>query len=155
MYGQVRDSNVETLVIGGELDVATPPQWASRDLLPHLPNGREVVLENIGHTNDFWTYQSEAGTRLINTYLASGRVDTSLYTKTSVDFTPAISHGSIAGIMLGVMLGLAALTVLSLLGWRCRCADEAATGARAAPCSGRCTRSCSGSVAGSSASSSC
>ena len=40
MYGQVRDSNVETLVISGELDFATPPQWASRDLLPHLPNGR-------------------------------------------------------------------------------------------------------------------
>ena len=111
MYGQVRDSNVETLVIGGELDVATPPQWASRDLLPHLPNGREVVLDNIGHTNDFWTFQPEAGTHLINTYLATGRVDTSLYTKTSVDFTPAISHGSVAAIMLGVMLGLAALTV--------------------------------------------
>ena len=80
---QVRDSNVETLVIGGELDFATPPQWATRDLLPHLPNGHEVVLENIGHTNDFWTYQPEAGTRLINTYLESGRVDTSLYTPDS------------------------------------------------------------------------
>jgi pimeloyl-ACP methyl ester carboxylesterase len=115
MYTQVRDSNVETLVIGGELDFATPPQWATRDLLPHLPNGREVVLQNIGHTNDFWTYQPDAGTRLINTYLASGRADTSLYTPTSVDFTPAISHGAVAWIMLGVMLGLAALTVLSLI----------------------------------------
>ena len=109
------DSNVETLLIGGALDVATPPQWASRDLLPHLPNGREVVLENIGHTNDFWTYQPEAGTHLINTYLASGRVDTSLYRPTSVDFTPAFSHNAVAMIVVGVMLGLAALTVLSLV----------------------------------------
>ncbi len=115
MYRQVRDSNVETLVISGALDFATPPQWASRDLLPHLPNGREVVLENIGHTDDFWTYETEAGTHLINTYLATGRADTSLYTQTSVDFTPAISHGAVAAIMLGVMLGLAALTVVSLL----------------------------------------
>jgi pimeloyl-ACP methyl ester carboxylesterase len=115
MYARVRDSNVETLVIGGELDVATPPQWASRDLLPHLPNGREVVLENIGHTDDFWTYQPEAGTHLINTYLATGQADTSLYTKTSVDFTPVFSHGAVAWIVVGVMLGLATLTVLSLL----------------------------------------
>jgi pimeloyl-ACP methyl ester carboxylesterase len=114
-YTKVRDSNVETLLIGGELDVATPPQWATRELLPHLPNGKEVLLENIGHTNDFWTYQPEAGTRLITTYLASGRVDRSLYTVTPVDFTPALSPGAIALIVLGSILGLAALAVLSLL----------------------------------------
>jgi pimeloyl-ACP methyl ester carboxylesterase len=114
-YTRVRDSKVETLLIGGELDFATPPQWATRELLPHLPNGREVVLANIGHSDDFWTYQPEAGSRLINTFLDSGRVDRFRYTRTSVDFTPAFSHGSIAKIVLGVMLGLAALAVLTLL----------------------------------------
>ncbi len=114
-YAQVRDSNVETLLIGGELDFATPPQWAYRELLPHLPNGREVILENIGHTDDFWTYQREAGSRLVNAFFDSGRVDRSLYRQTAVDFTPAISPGAIATIVLGVMLGLAALTVVSLL----------------------------------------
>jgi pimeloyl-ACP methyl ester carboxylesterase len=115
-YTRVRDSNVETLLIGGELDFATPPQWATRELLPQLPNGREVVLDSIGHSDDFWTYQPDAGSRLINTFLDSGRVDRSRYTRTSVDFTPAFSHGAVAYIVLGVMLGLAALTVLSL-GW--------------------------------------
>jgi pimeloyl-ACP methyl ester carboxylesterase len=114
-YAQVRDSNVETLLVGGELDFATPPQWATRELLPHLPNGREVILEDIGHTDDFWTYQSGAGSRLINTFFDSGRVDRSLYRQTSVDFTPAMSTGTIAAIVLGVMLGLAALAVISLL----------------------------------------
>ena len=113
-YTRVRDSNVETLLIGGELDFATPPQWATRELLPHLPNGREVVLADIGHSDDFWTYQTEAGNRLINTFFDSGRVDRSRYTQTSVDFTPAFSHGAVAYIVLGVMLVLAALTVLSL-----------------------------------------
>jgi TAP-like protein len=114
-YTRVQDSNVETLLIGGNLDVATPPQWATRELLPHLPKGQEVVLENLGHTNDFWTYEAAAGKRLINTFFASGRVDDSLYTRASVDFTPAFSHGAVAKIVLGVMLGLAAVTVLSLL----------------------------------------
>ena len=114
-YTQVRNSNVETLLIGGALDVATPPQWATRELLPHLRNGKEVVLPNLGHTNDFWTYEPAASTRLITTFLDSGRVDRSLYTRTPVDFTPALSPGVIALIVLCSMLGLGALTVLSLL----------------------------------------
>ena len=114
-YTHVRDSNVETLLIGGRLDVATPPQNGTRELLPHLPNGKEVVLPDIGHTDDFWTYQTPASSRLINTYLDSGRVDTSLYTRTPVDFTPALGHGPIAEIILGAMLALAALTLLSLV----------------------------------------
>ena len=114
-YAEVRDSNVETLLIGGELDLATPPQWATRELLPHLPNGHELVLRNIGHTDDFWTYQREASSRLVNTFFDSGRVDRSLYRRSAVDFTPAMSTGRIAAIVLGVMLGLAGLAVVSLL----------------------------------------
>src|SRR4029450_1459382 len=113
-YTRVQQSNVETLLIGGELDFATPPQTAQRELLPQLPNGHEVVLPGIGHTDDFWTYPTRAGSRLINTFLDSGRVDTSLYTRTGVDFTPAFSHGAIAKIVLGVMLAWTVLMLLSL-----------------------------------------
>ena len=61
-----------------------------RDLLPHLSNGHEVILSDLGHSDDFWTYQPEAADRLINTFLASGRVDRSLYTHNEVDFTPGL-----------------------------------------------------------------
>src|SRR5205085_1882872 len=37
-YTRVQDSKVETLLIGGSLDFATPPQNATRELLPHLSN---------------------------------------------------------------------------------------------------------------------
>jgi uncharacterized membrane protein YdfJ with MMPL/SSD domain/pimeloyl-ACP methyl ester carboxylesterase len=114
-YTRVRDSKVETLLIGGSLDFATPPQTATRELLPHLPNGRQVVLPNLGHTDDFWAYEPAASERLVNTFFDSGRVDTSLYTRNAVDFTPSTSQGTIAKITLATMLGLAALTVLSLL----------------------------------------
>ena len=111
----MQDSNVETLLIGGNLDFATPPQNATRELLPHLANGRQVVLSNLGHADDFWAYEPAAATRLLDTYLDSGKVDTSLYTRNKVDFSPGFSQGAIAKIVLGVLLGLAALTVLSLL----------------------------------------
>jgi pimeloyl-ACP methyl ester carboxylesterase len=114
-YTRVRDSKVETLLIGGRLDFATPPQNARRELLPHLSNGRQVVLPGLGHTDDFWAYESAASNHLINTYLESGRVDTSRYTRARVDFTPSFSQGKIAKIVLAVMLSFAGLAALSLL----------------------------------------
>ena len=115
LYATVRDSNVETLLVGGALDFSTPPQVATRELLPHLPDGRQLVLPNLGHTEDFWAYEPAASTRLITTYLDTGRVDTSLYTEHRVDLSPSLTHATLAKIVLGAMLALAALTVISLL----------------------------------------
>jgi pimeloyl-ACP methyl ester carboxylesterase len=114
-YSEVRSSDVETLLIGGQLDVATPPQWATRDLLPHLPNGQEVVLDGFGHSTSFWEDQSEAGTHLINTFLETGQVDDSRYEPQSVDFTPEVTQAALGKGIAGGMVGLAALTILSLL----------------------------------------
>jgi pimeloyl-ACP methyl ester carboxylesterase len=114
-YSRVRDSNVGALLIGGQLDFSTPPQNATRELLPHLPNGQQVVLSDVGHTDDFWTYQPKAADRLLNTFLDSGRVDTSRYTHNSIDFTPGSSHGKIATIIVSVMLAFAALAVFALV----------------------------------------
>ena len=114
-YRTVRASNVETLLIGGELDLATPPQAATKELLPHLPNGRQVVLPGFGHSGTFWTEQPEAGTHLISTYLASGKVDDSRYEPQAVDFTPEVTQTALGKGIGGAMVGLALLTVLSLL----------------------------------------
>jgi pimeloyl-ACP methyl ester carboxylesterase len=114
-YTSVRDSDVETLLIGGELDFATPPQGATDELLPHLPNGKEVVLPGFGHSGTFWTEQPEAGTHLITTYLASGEVDDSLYEPQAVDFTPEVTQTALGKGIGGAMVGLALLTVVSLL----------------------------------------
>jgi hypothetical protein len=76
-YSRMRDSDVETLLISGELDGATPAANATKDLLPHLRNGHQVLLKSLGHTTDFWNTQVGAGNHLITTYLDSGRVDAS------------------------------------------------------------------------------
>jgi pimeloyl-ACP methyl ester carboxylesterase len=114
-YSRVPTSEVETLLIGGELDPMTPPQVATTQLLPYLPNGHQVVLPGFGHQLTVFNEQPEAGSRLINTFFDSGQVDDSLYVPASVDFTPSMTFGALAKTALGVMLALAALTVLSLL----------------------------------------
>jgi len=118
-YARIRTSQVETLLVSGTLDGATPLGSATRDLLRHLPNGHQVVLEGFGHTTDFWTQQEAAGTRLINTYLDRGRVDDSLYTRQRVDFTPEVRESDLAKGIAGTMVLFAIVTVTSLL-WMAR-----------------------------------
>jgi pimeloyl-ACP methyl ester carboxylesterase len=118
-YGTVRTSDVETLLVGGTLDFATPPQVATEELLPHLPNGQQVVLGELGHTVDFWSYQPEAQTRLLTTFFDTGRVDDSLYEPAQVDFTPTARLPTLAKGIAAGMVGLGLLTVLSLL-WMAR-----------------------------------
>ena len=130
-YNSVRNSNVPTLLINGQLDFAAPPENATRQLLPHLPNGHQVVLPKLGHADDFWAYEPDASTRLIDTYLDSGRVDTSRYTTNQLDFTPSTTHSRIAEIVVSVFLGFAALLVLSVL-WLARRLYRGATFGRKA-----------------------
>jgi pimeloyl-ACP methyl ester carboxylesterase len=118
-YDHVRTSGTETLLIGGNLDFSTPVENATKELLPHLPNGHQVVLPGFGHTGDFWNVQPDAGSRLVNAFLDTGKVDDSLYTSRDVDFTPTTTLGAMAKIMVGVMAGFAAFALASLL-WLAR-----------------------------------
>ncbi len=113
-YSRVRRSSVETLLIGGALDVATPPQITRRELLPSLPNGHQVVLPGFGHTTSFWTEQPKAGTQLVNTFFDSGRVDHSLYKPERVDFTPEVTQTALGKGFAAAIAGLALLTLASL-----------------------------------------
>jgi pimeloyl-ACP methyl ester carboxylesterase len=113
-YGKVQRSNTETLLISGALDGATPAQNATRELLPYLPNGHQVLLSGVGHTDDIWSYEKPAGNKLINTFFDSGRVDDT-FTANTVNFVPSVSQGTIAKIVLATMVGFAVLTLFSLL----------------------------------------
>ena len=114
-YQHVRTSEVETLVVNGELDFSTPPQVATRELMPFLPNGQEVVLAGFGHTGSFFQEQPDAGTHLINEFFATGQVDTSRYRPQTLDFTPSRTFSGIAKVIVGGMLTLATLAVASLI----------------------------------------
>lgn len=113
-YRKVRPSEVQTLLISGELDFSTPAEAATRELLPFLRNGHQVVLPGVGHTLSFYDHDPEGGTRLINTYLSTGRVDRSLYKAVPVDFTPGSTLTGMAKRIVGIMVALGLLTVVSL-----------------------------------------
>ncbi|HEY6887491.1 MAG TPA: alpha/beta hydrolase [Solirubrobacter sp.] len=121
-YAKTLDSDVPTLLISGPLDGATPAENATRDLLPHLSHGRQVILDGFGHTTDFWNQQVPAGNQLINTYFDRGTVDASRYVPQKIDFTPSLTQGTLAKEVVGALLGLALFAFASLawMAWRVR-----------------------------------
>ena len=114
LYSHVQRSDVETLLVGGNLDFATPANFATDQLLPALSHGHQVILSDLGHTDDFWGTQKAAGTHLITSFYDRGNVDDSQYRHESVDFKRSPTQGVIAQIMLTVMVGVALLAVLWL-----------------------------------------
>jgi pimeloyl-ACP methyl ester carboxylesterase len=114
-YTSVQNSNVPTLLIGGTLDFETPAQNATKELLPHLSNGHQVILSGLGHVDDFWAYEPSASTQLLTKFYATGRVDTSRYTPNVVSFAASPLQTAIAKDLLGAMIGFALLAALWLL----------------------------------------
>jgi RND superfamily putative drug exporter len=114
-YTKAQDSNVPTLLVNGTLDFATPAKFGIEELLPHLRNGKKVLLAELGHSDTFWNYEPKAGTRLLNTYFDTGKVDTSLYTPAKVDFTPDVTHAALGKGFAGTFYGLPLIALLSLL----------------------------------------
>jgi hypothetical protein len=117
-YTSVQNSSVPTLLIGGTLDFETPAQNATKELLPHLSNGHQVILSGLGHVDDFESYEPKASTQLLTTFYATGRVDTSRYTPNVVSFATSptqTAQTAIAKDLLGFMIGFALLAVIWLV----------------------------------------
>jgi pimeloyl-ACP methyl ester carboxylesterase len=113
-YRTLRPSDVETLLVSGSVDFSTPAGFATRELLPTLSRGRQVVLPELGHTADFWEHQPEAGTKLLTTFFDTGRVADEQLTTRPVDFSPAVTMSAMGRYLFGIVGGLALLTVVLL-----------------------------------------
>ena len=133
------------------LDFATPPQNATRELLPHLPNGHQVVLPDIGHSERLLGATSR-GRQPPDQHVLRQRPRRHVALHARVASTsrrPSATARSPRSSS-PCMLSFAALTVLSLLWLPLRVAPARTIRAEdAVSRCGRSTSSCSGSAAGS------
>ncbi len=93
---QVQPSDVETLLVSGNIDFSTPAQFATDELLPFLSNGEQVILSEFGHTGDVWGMQPEATVRLLTSFYDTGVADASLYSYQPMDFHVEIGFPEMA-----------------------------------------------------------
>ncbi|MDX8141585.1 alpha/beta fold hydrolase [Lentzea sp. BCCO 10_0061] len=116
-YRTMRPSDVETLVISGEVDFSTPSQNATKELLPALSRGKQVVLPGLGHTYDFWEHRPDAGKHLLTTFFGSGQVDSSGFDRRPIAFDDVpLSMSTLARLLIGAVVGGAVLGLL-VLAW--------------------------------------
>jgi hypothetical protein len=110
-YLQVQSTDVETLLIGGSIDFAVPPQFATDELLPYLGNGEQVILQDLGHTSSFWNSQPEARAHMLNAFFDTGQVDASLYTYQPLDFDVGLGWPALAKLSVAIPVLIAVLVV--------------------------------------------
>lgn len=85
-YLTLRETKVRILAVNGGLDVSGPPEYAL-ELQPFLPNGRVVILPNMGHM-DPARLQRDAFRHMTERFFGEGEIDTSKYHPQTTDFTP-------------------------------------------------------------------
>ena len=113
-YRQVQPSDVETLLVSGNIDISTPAEYATEELLPVLRNGKQVILSEMGHVNDIMTLQSEATERLLSHFFATGEVDDSLFVYEPMNFKVKMGFPLLAKITLGLTFLGVPLIVLGI-----------------------------------------
>jgi len=113
-FRKQQQSDVETLLLSGSVDFSTPAENATKELLPYLKNGRQVILSECGHFNDVW-YANIENTRLIvKSFYNTGVPNTSLNAYIPMNFSVSWGFPAIAKLALGVLtfVGIALVAVI-------------------------------------------
>ncbi len=110
-FRKLQPSDVQTLLISGSIDFASPAEAATKELLPYLTRGKQVILSEMGHIDDVWSVRPEATQRLMTSFFNTGIPDTSLCTYVPMDFNVGWSFQKIAKVGFGIAAGGAAIIV--------------------------------------------
>jgi pimeloyl-ACP methyl ester carboxylesterase len=111
---QLRMSDVETLLVGGTLDICTPPQPATREALPFLRNGRQIILPGKSHL-DLFDEQPEAFQALAVSFFDTGRSDESGFAHAPQGLRQGLRLPAL--VKLGVFVLILAVGILGGLAW--------------------------------------
>jgi pimeloyl-ACP methyl ester carboxylesterase len=106
---RVQPSDVPTLLLSGSVDFSTPAEFATRELLPSLKNGHQVILRECGHVGDVLTFHPQAIQRLISGFLDRGEADDSLFSYKPMDFHisfgfPLLAKAALSAGLLAVVI---------------------------------------------------
>lgn len=88
---RIQKSNIQTLLISGSLDFSTPAEYATKELLPSLSSGKQVILREMGHVGDLLWLQRPAMDYLLTCYYDEGVVDESKFKYDPMDFKPKVN----------------------------------------------------------------
>jgi pimeloyl-ACP methyl ester carboxylesterase len=102
-YRTCRVTPLPTLVISGHLDVSTPADFATEELMPFLSNGQHVSLANLSHADIF--RKAMRTPDFLSSYYDSGEVKAALVeTNNEVNFVPEKKFSKLKIFMAGLIM---------------------------------------------------
>ena len=116
-YRTLQRSEVQTLLLSGSMDFSTPPEFATNELLPYLPNGKQVIISEAGHIDDVWHLEPQAAERMVTSYFDTGIPDTSLLKYVPMDFHVSWGFPKLAKAALGLVIAIIAALAGVIVWW--------------------------------------
>lgn len=86
-YCRVDTIETQVLIVNGNLDFTSPPDYICDEVIPYLKNGHFAVLSNMGHM-DVIKLQREAFEHMVSRFYFEGVVDMSKFVFHRIDFSP-------------------------------------------------------------------
>jgi pimeloyl-ACP methyl ester carboxylesterase len=100
-FRRARRSDVQTLLLSGSVDFSTPAVLATNNLLPFLPNGKQIIFSECGHVKDMWQTNPDNIGLILTTFYRTGVPDVSKNRYVSMDFAVSWGFPRIAKVALG------------------------------------------------------
>ena len=103
-YRSVQHSGVETLLLSGSIDFSTPAEFATKELLPYLKNGKQVILSEAGHVNDLLYVSPENSKLILTSFFETGVPNVSLNAYVPMDFNVSWRFSTLAKLALAAII---------------------------------------------------
>ncbi|MDP2884208.1 MAG: alpha/beta hydrolase [Ignavibacteria bacterium] len=117
-FRKPRESDVETLLLSGNVDFSTPAEFATSELLPFLRHGRQIILSECGHVNDVWDVRPKNTRHILTSFYKTGVPDTSMNEYAPMDFHVSWSFPALAKVGLGTCVFIIAAITGGVVWWR-------------------------------------
>jgi pimeloyl-ACP methyl ester carboxylesterase len=113
-YRTLVRSDVPTLMLSGSVDLSTPAENATTELLPYLPNGRQIILRDYGHVADVWKVDPSGTERIIAGFLRNGVTESAAAVVSPVDFSVRLGFPELGAIIVVTGAVVAAAVVYGI-----------------------------------------
>ena len=108
-YRKVQYSDTPTLLLSGSIDIGTPAEFATNELLPCLRNGQQIILAETTHFDIEWA-DPENAQRIVSSYFKTGLADLTLNRIVPLELEPGWGFPRI------MKIALAAIATLLVVG---------------------------------------
>ncbi len=114
-YRKLQRSDVETLLMSGSIDFSTPAEFATKELLPYLKNGKQVIFSECGHVDDVLNAKPENSRLVLTSFYDTGVPNVSLNSYVPMNFNVVWGFPFLAKAVVGAISVLDIVFIVAVI----------------------------------------